>query len=403
MKKINCIINAIISDYRKRAESINQEGIFSRNSPRGGYVLILVLIMTTLLVSLTGEFIVDSQTTISYMKKFDSKVKAEFLSKSGIHISKYILKADKQGITGMVTGKDVDKKIDSYKDLWAMDFPPLPFDDGTIQISISDENAKINLNAFANDFTELTRYYYMAQIFFISMGLLPDFADLIHDWVDIDNTRMPYGAETPDTYSSKIPPYSAKNGEMDTVDEMLMIHGITPEIYYGLGQGNTGLETKLVDHNRGQVEFSLDMASHNNDTDSPSRDEEKTRQIGREKSRRLSDYFRVYGERDNFLHDYNKININTASYRVISALTENMTDATVTEIINRRLAEPFKSVDEIQDLFTDSEEFATLKKYITVKSYIFKITSTATVDDVTAQITAYYNRDQERFLYWSQE
>jgi hypothetical protein len=67
-------------------------------------------------------------------------------------------------------------------------------------MEISDENSKININAFANEFTEKTRYYYMAQTLFVNMGLPMDYADALHDWVDPDDQRLPYGAETGDYY-----------------------------------------------------------------------------------------------------------------------------------------------------------------------------------------------------------
>ena len=98
-----------------------------------------------------------------------------------------------------------------------------------------------------------------------------------------------------------------------------------------------------------------------------------------------------------------KININTAPYRVISALTDNMTDDVVTEIITMRLGTPIKSIDEIRDLI-DSNSFENLKKNIlTVKSSIFSIRSTYTLDGVSVSVNAVYNRDTKKFLYWSEE
>jgi type II secretory pathway component PulK len=236
------------------------------------------------------------------------------------------------------------------------------------------------------------------------MGLLPDFADVIHDWVDPDEERMPFGAEA-SYYENLAHPYSAKNGPMDSIDELLLLKGFTPEIYYGLETADNIKETGLVKNNKGSVEFSIDsFLQEDKDKEKDLREKNiETRQIGKEDNRRLDNYFRVHGNNADFTHEHNKININTASYRVISALTEKMSDDIVTEIINRRMDKPFKSVDEIKDLFTNDDEFLTLKKYLTVKSYIFKITVTATVDDSSVKIVTYYNRDQKKFLYWSEE
>ena len=125
----------------------------------------------------------------------------------------------------------------------------------------------------------------------------------------------------------------------------------------------------------------------------------ETTAIGKEKSRRLQDYFTVYGDRQDYLSEFNKININTASYRVLSALTDKMTPDIVTEIIRRRLAQPFKSVDEIKDLISDT----TITDRLSVKSSVFRIIATATVDGVEAKITAVYNRNLRSLYYWCEE
>jgi hypothetical protein len=195
---------------------------------------------------------------------------------------------------------------------------------------------------------------------------------------------------------------------MDSIDEMLMIKDMTPEIFYGLGGGNSGLEDNMVKHNMGDVALSEDriknmMKGGRKEPAGQSDTATGDFKIGREKSRALGDYFRVYGDRKDFLNDYNRININTASYRVISALTENMTDDKVSEIIRRRLVKPYESVDEIKDIIGNDEQFETLKKYISVKSYIFRIKTVATINSTEATITAYYNRDKKSFLYWCEE
>jgi len=409
MKILKDMATALRGNYFNRRDRLYRKGIFGYFTNSRGYVIILVLIITTILISITADFIVTSQISINYMRKFDNRLKAGMLAKSGVKLGEYMLEADKKGLAAqMITGKETDKNIDSYDDLWAVDYPGIPIDDGTLKIKISDENSKINISAFANEFTEKTKYYYMAQIFFLNMGLTMDFADIMHDWVDIDDTPMPYGAETSDYYLTLNPSYSAKNGAMDSIDEMLMLKDMTPEIYYGLGGGNSGLEQNIVDNNRGDVTLDMDkvqaLTESNTSSDNQKADSEmKDKEIGREKSRALPDYFRVNGKRDDFLHEYNKININTAPYRIISALTENMTDDKVSEVIRRRLIQPFRSINEIKEIIDDDDAFDILQKYITVKSYIFKIQATAAVGRTQVVITAIYNRDTKKILYWCEE
>ncbi|HPV41851.1 MAG TPA: general secretion pathway protein GspK [Spirochaetota bacterium] len=402
------VISAFMANYEKRRKLLDENGVLSYLRSSSGYVLIIILIITTLLISIAGEFIVIAQVNIGYAQKLKNHLRANYLAKSGVQLCQLILYADLKGLnTEMITGKATDKETDSYNDIWALNVPEMPLTEGSVKLEIIDENSKINMSVFANEFTDRSKYYYFAQNFFMNMGLPMDFADIIHDWVDIDEQRMPYGAESQDYYQTLKPGYNSKNNTMDSVDEMLMLKDMTPEIYYGFGGGNFESEKNeqnLVEDNKGDTDLSLDkieeLAGESAAKKVSPRDKNlETTAIGKEKSRRLSDYFTVYGDRQDYLSDFNKININTASYRVLSALTDKMTPDIVTEIIRRRLAQPFKSVDEIKDLISDT----TITDRLSVKSSVFRIIATATVDGVQAKITAVYNRNLRSLYYWCEE
>jgi len=387
--------------YARRRHDLYEKGVFARMSGHSGYVLIMVLIVTTLLVAVSGEFIIVAQTDIGYMRKLGNRMKASCLARSGIELSQYVLMADRMGVSGsLYSGKSTSKGVDSYNDIWAFDFPPIPVEEGTVTIKIVDENAKINLSVLANEFVDQTPYYGITQRFFLNLGLPMDFADIIIDWVDIDDSRFPYGAESYDYYQTLETPYSAKNAEMDSIDELMMMRDMTPEIYYGLGGGNYGMEENLTAHNRGNT--ALPEALFSSESGKENEDETGAAEapaVAKEQSRKLSDYLRVNGYRDDYLNQYNRININTASYRVLSALTDSMTDDIVTEIINRRLVSPYQSVDDIAELIQDE---TVRKNILSVKSYIFRIISTAEVGNASVTITAVYNRDKKKLLYWSE-
>jgi len=391
--------NAFRYNYKLRKTSLQKEGVLGYLLNTAGYVLIIVLLITSLLVSVSSEFLIAAQTNVNYIRTFSEKQKARLIAKSGITLATYVLEADKKGImTGMLSG-NTERYVDSYQDIWAFNFPELSIENGYLTIRIIDENSKINASILANEFVDRTPYYSVTQRFFINMGFPQDYADAIIDWVDIDDSRSPYGAESSDYYLTLETPYRAKNGEMDSIDEMMLVRGITPEIYYGLGGGTSGQEDNLVEDNKGNRDISLSMFSDIEAGDLPEESKLELK-IGKERSRKLSDYFRVYGKRSDYLSELNKININTAPYRVLSALTDHMTDDTVTEIIRRRREKPFSSTDEISDLIGDEN---IRKNIITVRSYFFRIESTGKVNKTTVTITAIYYRDSKRFYYWSEQ
>jgi len=398
---------AFVADYRRRGELLRGRGIFGYMRGNRGYVLVIVLLVTAMLVSISTEFLITAQTNINYIRKFSDRNKAHSIARTGIELAKFILEADKRGMATGILLQRADKNIDCFQDLWALEFPEIPLEDGGVKVAISDENGKINLSVLANEFTDRTPYYAITQRFFMNLGLPMDLADSIIDWVDIDDARFPYGAETSDYYMSLEQPYRARNKELDSLDELLLVKGVTPQYFYGLGGGNLGKEENLVDDNMGKRKLNTLLLSEMTPEKAKQVAEEFDKdtsnlemKIGKEKSRRFSDYFRAYGNRGDYLNELNRININTAPYRVLAALTDYMTDDVVTEIIRRRNVNPFKSVSEVKDLIQDD---TVISNIISVKSYIFRIESTGRTGSSTVTITGYYARDEKRFLYWSEE
>src|SRR5262249_49908778 len=56
--------------------------------------------------------------------------------------------------------------------------------------------------------------------------------DSILDWRDHDSMTRAHGAES-DYYLKQKVPYHAKNAFFDSPEELLLVRGVTPELYYG--------------------------------------------------------------------------------------------------------------------------------------------------------------------------
>ncbi|MCU0845534.1 MAG: general secretion pathway protein GspK [Spirochaetes bacterium] len=402
---IGARLDAASRNYRRREALLHERGILNSFTGSSGYVLVIVLLVISLLVAISSEFIITAQTNVRYIGRFSESLRARTIARAGINLAVALLEADKKGAaSGLLSGVSTNSNIDSFQDIWAIDLPPLPIEGGHLKIVITDENSKINLNVLANEVVDRSPYYTVAQRFFLNMGLPMDLADALIDWVDIDDSRFPYGAESSDYYLAQARPYRAKNGAMDSIHEMLMVKGITPEFYYGLGGGNFGLERDLVEHNRGAR--TLDPDAINKAGSEKALSSRRTElaeavvPVGRERSRRLDEYFRITGERTDYLSELNKININTASFRVLSALTDEMTDDRVAELIRRRRSKPFESIDEIADLITDE---TARRNLLTVRSFIFRLSVTGRVNKTEVTMIALYNRQNRIFYYMSEQ
>src|SRR5262249_55773334 len=63
-------------------------------------------------------------------------------------------------------------------------------------------------------------------------GMTEQIADAILDWIDPDDDPREQGAER-DYYASLPHPYAPRNGPLASIDELLLVRGVTPALLYG--------------------------------------------------------------------------------------------------------------------------------------------------------------------------
>ncbi|TVQ01592.1 MAG: general secretion pathway protein GspK [Planctomycetaceae bacterium] len=81
----------------------------------------------------------------------------------------------------------------------------------------------------------------LAQALLLSLpGMTIDIADAILDWLDEDDEPRPFGAEL-EYYSALPTPYAPKNGPIDSVEELLLVRGVTPELLFGIDANRNGV------------------------------------------------------------------------------------------------------------------------------------------------------------------
>ena len=108
-----------------------------------------------------------------------------------------------------------------------------------------DESGKININyAPVGAITSLLR-----TVGEMDEGGAADTANAIIDWRDEDVVVSPRGAED-DYYKSLDMPYKCKNGKFQILEELLLVRGVTPEIFSKIkdfitvyGKGKTNINT----------------------------------------------------------------------------------------------------------------------------------------------------------------
>jgi DNA uptake protein ComE-like DNA-binding protein len=100
-----------------------------------------------------------------------------------------------------------------------------------VRFGVEDESAKLNLNVLlAPGAEDQARNRLLAL-----PGMTPPIADAILDWLDADDAPREFGAES-EVYNQLTPPYTPRNGPVNSLDELLLVRGVTPELLYGLDQ-----------------------------------------------------------------------------------------------------------------------------------------------------------------------
>ncbi len=214
-----------------------------------GVALVLALLCVVLLSAIVVEYAYETQVEASLTTNRQDDFEAYVAAKSGVAAGMGLLVADlaesannlnpqvnQQEQTVDFAGADVD----SFLDVWAQGVPHQNMNNAVLQCHIADEYGKINLNALVTTDeegrSEINEPLVEAlRALFALCEVEEDPTDCIIDWLDPDDDTGPNGAES-DVYSSLDPPLACKNGPMDSIEELLLIPGITPELYFDLNR-----------------------------------------------------------------------------------------------------------------------------------------------------------------------
>lgn len=117
-----------------------------------------------------------------------------------------------------------------------------PIGEGTVSLKMVELESKININTADSQLLQQVLTAQNADPNAISVV-----SDSILDWIDPDDNTRPAGAES-DYYLGLTPSYNAKNAPIDNIEELLLVKGVTTNMYYGI---SAQAETDLPEHELG--------------------------------------------------------------------------------------------------------------------------------------------------------
>jgi general secretion pathway protein K len=200
-----------------------------------GIALIIVMVAVLILSILAAGFAYSMKVEMRLAMNARNFADLEWAGRSGMEYAKWILAEDMK----------LDPR-DAGFDIWAggpgglnaSNSPlaeiqlPLTVRAGKAEFTLHpmvDTERKININRA--DQMLLERVFTDMNA---DAGEIPVVVGSILDWIDPDDSTHLQGAES-DDYLSLDPPYEAKNGPMDDITELLLVQGVTPQMFRGGG------------------------------------------------------------------------------------------------------------------------------------------------------------------------
>ena len=189
----------------------------------GGVALVLVVWVIVVLTAIVGEFSYTMRTEINIARNFKEEEEAYQLALAGIEKAKLeLLSVNRSEVMyldeeGMLLFGEEEEKPSRKGELGK----------GSFEYKITDEDGKLNINTATEG--QLKALFLDAGVDITDVDII---VDSIFDWRDDNDLHRLNGAEE-DYYRSLENPYSSKDGPFSTVEEMLLVKGITNEILYG--------------------------------------------------------------------------------------------------------------------------------------------------------------------------
>jgi type II secretory pathway component PulK len=239
----------------------------SHDSSRRGVVLLAVLVVVVLLSLAAYKY---NDHMVAEYRAADSAVRAaqaRASAESGVHYAAALLALGMdttlngnpwnnptafQGISIPSSAKNASPGRFTILSLLSPDDLAQAGGSLPYRFGVTDESGKINLNALlALDGGQGN----IAQTILMQLpNMTQDIANAILDWLDPDETPRQNGAES-DYYSSLNPPYQCKNGPLDSIEELLLVKGVTPQLLFGNDRNRNGVLDPDEDDGTGQVDL----------------------------------------------------------------------------------------------------------------------------------------------------
>ncbi len=241
----------------------------SRSSTRQGTILIIVLVTIVVLSLSAYTFTQLMQTEDEASRLMTQRMQSKYLCDSGVDYVRLFLSNNQATIRekgGIWDNPERFQNISVLADplnrervgrftVISSSMDEIGNAEG-FRYGLMDECNKLNINSLP--ILDLKLPGAGRQLLMALPAMTEDVADAILDWIDADDEQREFGVET-SYYNGSQPPYDAKNGPMDSIDELLLVRNVTPQLLFGLDINRNGIidPDELMDSDASSVESDM--------------------------------------------------------------------------------------------------------------------------------------------------
>lgn len=307
--------------------------------------LLVVLVIVTMLTALLTELAFSTMVDMRLVETFRDGTRAYYLAKGGINAGRMILQED-------------SNVYDAYDEAWSQGVTNYPVGEGAVTVRITDLDGRLAINAMVSGNTPQTdmvdRCYRLLSSLDLSGQADPaELTAALIDWLDsghenydtilTDGAEIPVAGAEQGYYEGLASPYQIKNGPLETLDELALVKGFTPEILA-----------------------------------------------------KIRPFVSV--------HDEKSININTAAAEVLMSLAADIDIVAAEQIIEFRNEAPIKNVAQLESLL-EPVQYSAIKtlanlKSLDTRSRFYRIEADAVVNDGRRRLAAVVDKEDNSLIFF---
>lgn len=202
----------------------------NRAPAQSGIALIIVMLVILVLAVLAGGFAYSVKVETTLARNASHDYNFEWMGQSGVELARYVV-AEQMKVPNepydALNQKWAGGPMGTNEALAAVSLTDVRLGPGTFSVKLTDCERKFNLNV-----ADPVILGQALKIVGVDVAEASQITDSILDWMDPDDQPRLSGAES-DYYLSLDPPYQAKNGPFDSINELLLVRGVVPDMFHG--------------------------------------------------------------------------------------------------------------------------------------------------------------------------